>query len=350
MRRFLSALSEILIVIALFAAGFLFWQTVWTGVESKTNQDKLAAESGFTLKPMNGETGKIAQPHHSTPPLPDDIQTGQIIGEIHIPRFGAKWTKTVVQGTGEDELNRHGIGHYEDTAMPGQVGLYALAGHRAGYGEPLAYINTLQPGDSIVMKTKDHWFVYKYYDHKIVDRSDTHALNDVPFQPGAIPHERLMALTSCEPRYAWTDAQYRWVSYAKLDYWANVNDGVPRELAEANADGTATGMNPGSGPLVDVLSKLPPIPLMMECLAVAYAILFMLAAVIKGWPIRRSHAEHNGLIVAWVARLQPGGKMVRTMLDVIIFLIAFMALLQWGYPFLVTHVPLLAGMSATATI
>ena len=350
MRRFLSALSEILMVAAVLAAGFLFWQTVWTGVESKSAQDELAAESGFTLKPLNGKTGKIAPPHHETPPLPDDVPIGQIIGELHIPRFGARWARIVVQGTGENELNRHGIGHYEDTAMPGQVGLYALAGHRAGYGEPLAYINTLQPDDPIVMKTKDHWFVYRYYDHKIVDKSETHALNDVPFRPGVIPHERLMALTSCEPRYAWTTAQYRWVSYAKLDYWANVNDGVPRELAEASDDGTATGANPGSGPLVDALSKLPPIPSMMACLATVYLVLFMLAAIIRGWPVRRSHEEHNGLIVAWFARLQPGGKMVRALLDAIIILMVLMALLQWGYPFLTMRVPFLAGMSAASTL
>ena len=43
----------------------------------------------------------------------------------------------VVEGVGCDDLAR-GVGHYPETARPGEVGNFAVAGHRATNGEPFA--------------------------------------------------------------------------------------------------------------------------------------------------------------------------------------------------------------------
>ena len=79
---------------------------------------------------------------------------------MYIPRFGDAWERNLVQGTDLAELNLHGLGHYVDSQMPGQVGNFAIAGHRNGYGQPLGDVDKLQPGDAVVVRTKDYWYVY----------------------------------------------------------------------------------------------------------------------------------------------------------------------------------------------
>ena len=45
--------------------------------------------------------------------------------------------------------------------MPGEQGDLAIAGHRVGKGSPFLDLDTLRPGDPIVVETKDDWFVYR---------------------------------------------------------------------------------------------------------------------------------------------------------------------------------------------
>ena len=52
--------------------------------------------------------------------------------------------------------------------MPGQVGNFAFAGHRNGYGQPLGDVDKLQEGDPIIVRTQDYWYVYHYTSYKIV--------------------------------------------------------------------------------------------------------------------------------------------------------------------------------------
>ena len=42
-----------------------------------------------------------------------------------------------------------GPGHYAGTALPGQIGNFAVAGHRVGKGEPFLNLDHLQPGDTV---------------------------------------------------------------------------------------------------------------------------------------------------------------------------------------------------------
>ena len=46
-----------------------------------------------------------------------------------------------------------GPGHYSGTALPGQVGNFAIAGHRVGKGEPFLNLDQLRPGDAVIVET-----------------------------------------------------------------------------------------------------------------------------------------------------------------------------------------------------
>ena len=86
---------------------------------------------------------------------------------LRIPRLGAGWAKPVYEGISLDVLAK-GLGHYPNTQLPGQVGNIAIAGHRAGHGNPLINIDAIQTGDVLVIETRDAYLVYRAVRHTIV--------------------------------------------------------------------------------------------------------------------------------------------------------------------------------------
>lgn len=151
------------------------------------------------------------------------------MARVYIPRFGDQWERNLVQGTSLVELNQHGLGHYEISQMPGQVGNFAIAGHRNGYGQPLGDVDRLQPGDAIVIRSQDYWYVYQYTNYTIVTPDDGSVIGPNPEHPGEAPTKRMITMTTCEPKY--TTPTHRWISFGELAYWAKVADGIPQELA-----------------------------------------------------------------------------------------------------------------------
>ena len=58
-----------------------------------------------------------------------------------------------MQGTSPADLEK-GPGHYVGTALPGQRGNFAVAGHRVGKGEPFLNLDQLRAGDAVVVQTR----------------------------------------------------------------------------------------------------------------------------------------------------------------------------------------------------
>ncbi|MGA7795012.1 MAG: class D sortase [Candidatus Acidiferrales bacterium] len=83
------------------------------------------------------------------------IAEGGVIGEIEVPRLGLK--AIVVQGDSE-KLLRRAVGHLPETALPGEAGNVALAGHRDSLFRPL---RNVRPGDTITLRTPDREFQYE---------------------------------------------------------------------------------------------------------------------------------------------------------------------------------------------
>lgn len=124
---------------------------------------------------------------------------------VKIPRFGKDYIVPVYAGVGPGVLAR-GFGHFDRTADPGQVGNYALAGHRVTHGQPLRDMPELRPGDKVVVITHGRTFVY------VLDTNPNDLI--VPFtsvwvttpdpvnpQPGGVEpprrYHRLITLTTC---------------------------------------------------------------------------------------------------------------------------------------------------------
>ena len=54
-----------------------------------------------------------------------------------------------------------GPGHYKQTAMPGEQGNFAVAGHRVGKGAPFNDMDLLSSCDAVVIETIDSFYVYR---------------------------------------------------------------------------------------------------------------------------------------------------------------------------------------------
>lgn len=345
-RVFFSIMADLCLIGAMIAGCYVFWLEYWTGVESEQQQSTTAQAAGWN----KADATRIAGRQSGQPPAqPQGIQYGGLLGQIYVPRFGDGWNRNLVEGTDWEQLGRNGIGHYQSSALPGQIGLFAVAGHVNGYGQPLGELDSLRNGDYVIMRTQDYWYVYRQYDQKIVGKNQSEAIANVPYRPDAQPTERLMALTTCWPKYTFGGSPDRRISYARFVYWAKVSDGIPAELARKTdtVDTTLIGSS-----TTFAAKTLPDMKTITKVLAVSYAILFMSAAFGWSWRgIRRWREDHAAgrttfSIIGWIYRLQPGTKTLQVVLSIMFALTAIAFITAYICPWAAETIPALRASAA----
>ena len=182
-----------LIVAGLLLLGYVAWQLFGTNVVSHRKQAGIVEN-----------TERIwADPSKPSRDLPRDLHGADAL--VRIPAFGKKYVVPVQEGT-SDEVLAEGFGHFRGTARPGQVGNYAIAGHRVTHGEPLRHMPSLRPGDAVVVETRTRTFTYRLDTNPndlVVDLDNVWVLRPVPHNPrgGVQPAQRrgqrLITLTTC---------------------------------------------------------------------------------------------------------------------------------------------------------
>lgn len=236
--------GELLITAGVVLLLFVAWELWWTNIEANAKQQEVVeslaesfdlpavppAESGGGA-PAPAPAPDSAQPAEKEvePPVMDSVPAAQPIGIMYVPRFGDTYTRPIVSGVGAPVLDNLGLGHYPETAMPGAVGNFALAGHRQTHGEVLDAIHTLVPGDKLYVQTADGYYTYVFRNKQIVLPNRADVLLPVPTQPGAEPSERIMTLTSCNPRFG---AQERIIAYSVMESWRPLSAGPPAAIAD----------------------------------------------------------------------------------------------------------------------
>lgn len=230
-----GVVGELMVTVGVFLLAFVAWQLWWTDVEGDRAQ--AAIVEGLDWVPVPGPPEASAPSAAAAPAIeprrdaaPAIAQPGHAVtfATLLVPRWGADYERPVSQGVDRaGVLDPLGIGHYPDTAMPGDVGNFAISGHRTTYGKPFTLIADLVAGDPIVVRTADTWYVYRVTTTEIVKPSDVDVIAPVPRQPGAAPTERMITLTTCHPMYS---ARERYIVYGTLDYWLPTSAGFPPEL------------------------------------------------------------------------------------------------------------------------
>lgn len=202
LRLIVRTTGELLITAGLLIGLFLAWQLWWTDVVANRQQaqEVQALSQVFEQREVQGEVpdDALAVPGalvESPPP------SGDAFAIIHIPRLGEDYARPILEDTHLGILEQ-GVGHYVGTAMPGEVGNVALAGHRTTYGAPFNRIAELQPGDVIVIETSTAYHSYRVDHHRIVRPWQTEVIAPVPSEPGVEPTERWLTMTSCHPMWS----------------------------------------------------------------------------------------------------------------------------------------------------
>ncbi|TLQ39383.1 sortase [Streptomyces marianii] len=126
---------------------------------------------------------------------------GGPIGEVlRIPALGKDWAQPVYDGVGDKQL-RAGVGHFPTTEEPGQIGNFAIAGHRSGVADPaFRDIDRITTGAEIQVTTA-HRITYTYTVTRVhtVAPTDVNVIAQVPGRPDATPTKAKLTLVTCWP-------------------------------------------------------------------------------------------------------------------------------------------------------
>ncbi len=117
------------------------------------------------------------------------IEGIDVIGVMEIPKIDLK--VAVAEGTDKQTLKK-AVGHFEGTAMPGEIGNFAVAGHRSyTYNEFFNRLDEMEIGDEIRVKTTKGEFVYEVTDIFVVEPHEVWVLDPTP--------EATITLVTCTP-------------------------------------------------------------------------------------------------------------------------------------------------------
>jgi sortase A len=159
-RTVIRGIGQTLITFGLVCLLFVVYELWVTDLFAAREQSHLSQE--IHQQWADAPTVEPAQPAAPFTPAAIDVSVGQPFAMLHIPRLagGDGFSRVLVEGVAQTQLAQ-GPGHYIGTAMPGEQGNVAIAGHRVGRGSPFLDLDKLRPGDAIVVETADAWFTYR---------------------------------------------------------------------------------------------------------------------------------------------------------------------------------------------
>lgn len=202
------------LVILLFVVYEVWVTNLFAAQQQSQVHQQLTQAWAAGKNPETGAATRVGLPGAAQSTIP----AGVGIANLYIPRFGKDYAFTIVEGVNDADLEK-GPGHYSDTALPGQKGNFSVAGHRVGKGEPFLNLDQLQPGDPVVVQTKNTWFVYHVLGQggdmqakdangvpgqEVVYPSDVNVIAPTPDHAGSPATGSYMTMTTCTPKYSAT--------------------------------------------------------------------------------------------------------------------------------------------------
>ncbi|RQP10641.1 MAG: class E sortase [Microbacteriaceae bacterium] len=223
------------VVVLLFIAWQLWFYDGIVGGELKEQATQQAQEwNEHAAANPTTTPGDPNEPSTEEPPVQAVPAAAEQFGMLIVPRWGADYYRPIAEGVGVSAvLNKGLLGHYPTTQMPGELGNFALAAHRTTKGGSLHHIHELQLGDNIYVETAAGWYRYSFRNLEYVRPTGVGVLDPVPQDPTAIPGERYITLTSCNPIISSIE---RIIAYGVYDGFfprdtSKPANGAPEEIA-----------------------------------------------------------------------------------------------------------------------
>ena len=169
---FLRWSRNIFFIIGLLALSYVGYVWLDAGFY-QARQDKRLEQALNGVQPAWAETLVIP------------VRDGSPLGRIEISRVGL--TAIVQEGVNEGTLRR-AVGHFPGTALPGQRGNVALAGHRDTFFRGLRQI---RKDDEITLTTLTGSYRYRVESTRVVEPEATEVLDDA--------ENEILTLVTCYP-------------------------------------------------------------------------------------------------------------------------------------------------------
>jgi sortase A len=185
---------------------------------------------------IQADFAKNAQTNQ-TEVLGSELADAETFGVLYAPRLGSDYRRPIAHGTSVNQvLNPIGVGHYKHSAMPHEVGNFALAAHRTTHGGAFNNIDQFMAGDKLYVETRWGWYGYEVVGSAVVEPKDFWVVGENPLERAGLANvsaERLLTLTTCTPRYT---AEKRLVVWAKQVLATPRAQGAPAEIADLILD------------------------------------------------------------------------------------------------------------------
>ncbi|WP_199042716.1 class E sortase [Glycomyces salinus] len=221
-RRIVRAVADVLVALGVVVSFYAVYEYYGVPAELDRHQSSLSddLDSSWEAETEESETGERgAEARERGGRAPDVDSSGVPVPELG-DAFARMWAPdirtepwTLVEGTELEDI-RYAPGRWMGGARPGEQGNFTLAGHNVP--EIFQHIRELEPGDKVVIETREHFYVYEVTEHVIVDERQVEILAPVPERPGVEPgpDDYWMTLFTCNPLW---DNYERYVVYSQLD-------------------------------------------------------------------------------------------------------------------------------------
>lgn len=212
--RLTSAFGWLLLSCGVSVLLYLAYALLFTNVAAGEAQRDLRAE-WLQRVPAATATPRETTATASGPTNDPVVPSGDGIAMVEFARPGSAGAPVhegpliVLDDITTDDLTR-GPGHYPGTAMPGQPGNFAVAGHRTTYGAPFFHLDALRAGDLVhVTDRRGRRFTYEVARQRVVEPSNVSVIASDPLGNG----RPTLTLTTCNPRFS---AAERLIVHAQL--------------------------------------------------------------------------------------------------------------------------------------
>jgi len=155
-----------------------------------------------------------------------EIPDGGLVGKVEIPRL--QLSAVVFQGVDDSELSE-GVGHVDQSALPGQTGNVVLAAHRDSFFRGL---RNIRQGDRIQIVTENGQHEYLVRSTEIVKPTDVRVMAPTP--------DSEVTLITCYPFYFVGHAPKRFIVHAQEEHAQEEEETEARSSSRADATDEST--------------------------------------------------------------------------------------------------------------
>lgn len=213
-----TVIGLVLILAGLGALGWVGYQYFGTNVvsEQQFTQGKQGLRETWDKPPPT----KTKVSHDDSQDTLNAALPGDAIALLRVPSWGDDFEVPLLKGTDLGILSK-GVGVYSSSVAPGEIGNFAIAGHRITHGQPFSRLLELKPGDKIVVETRSNIYTYVMDNSPAdltVNDSASWVLDPVPGKPEAKPSKALITLTTCQDLFHSPD---RSIGFGHLDSTVN---------------------------------------------------------------------------------------------------------------------------------